>query len=359
MIKRFIPVFLSVLILAGILCSCGEKENTENSGTVVTDCAGREVVVPDNPGSICTLCPFSGPVAVMLGYGDRITSTCNNVARSNLLLEICPSLADAVVVKNSGSVNAEEVMNLDTDLIFVDTGVYSSDAERQKLDTMGIPYVVIGFETIEEQLNAVKTIGHALHNEEKAKQYTDWFESAIGLVDESLEGVTYTPSVYHSVNEAARTDAAGSYCAEWISHTKAYNVSTGNESLRFDGEKSYTTLEQIYVWDPEYIICNEAQVDDYILTDSKWEGLSAVINKQVYQIPVGITRWGHPSSIETPLAILWLAELIHPDSVNYDFEEMVSDFYLQFFGFTPDNELLENMMEGDDMRSAKVSNGVN
>jgi iron complex transport system substrate-binding protein len=39
---------------------------------------------------------------------------------------------------------------------------------------------------------------------------------------------------------------------------------------------------------------------------------------EVYQIPIGITRWGHPSSFETPLAILWLMKLLYPGSFEVD-----------------------------------------
>ena len=184
-------------------------------------------------------------MTVLLGKGDKITSTCNNVARSKLLAAICPSVENAVVVKNSGSMNAEEIMALDTDLIFVNVEMYEADAERAKLETMGIPYVVIDFLTIEEQFRAVRVLGAALQNEEKAEAYIAWFQNALDLVDETVTTVETPPRLYHSVNEAARTDNAGDYCAEWIAHTKAINVSTQTDTLNIDGNKAYTTLEQI------------------------------------------------------------------------------------------------------------------
>ncbi len=280
------------------------------------------------------------------------------MARSKLLAAICPSVENAVVVKNSGSMNAEEILARKTDLIFVNEEMYEADTERAKLETMGVPYVVIDFLTIEEQFRAVRVLGAALQNEAKAEAYLAWFQSALDLVDETVTAVKKPPRLYHSVNEAARTDNAGSYCAEWIAHTKAVNVSTGTDTLNIDGNKAYTTLEQIYAWDPEIIICNEAQVDDYILTDPKWQGLTAVSTKQVYQIPIGITRWGHPTSIETPLALLWLAKLLYPDLFSFDLNEKITDFYQSFFDFTPDSDLLDGMLEGDEMRTAKTNNKV-
>ena len=356
--KRGLSLTLALCLLLSLLCSCGKQLTPPTEGVTVTDCAGRTVTVPADPQSICTLCPFSGPMIVMFGKGDKITSTCNNVARSKLLVSLCPSLENAVVVKNSGSMNAEEIMARNTDLIFVNNEMYEADAERAKLETMGVPYVVIDFLTIEEQFRAVRVLGAALQNEAKAEAYLTWFQNALDLVDETVSAVETPPRLYHSVNEAVRSDNAGSYCAEWIAHTKAVNVSTGSDSLTIEGNKAYTTLEQIYAWDPEIIICNEAQVDDYILTDPKWQGLSAVTKKQVYQIPIGITRWGHPTSIETPLALLWLAKLLYPDLFTFDLTEKITDFYQSLFDFTPDSDLIEGMLEGDEMRTAKTNNKV-
>lgn len=356
MSKRVCAVFICVILICSSF-GCA-KGNTPAGDITVTDCAGRTVQVPRDPQSICTVCPFSGQMVILLGAGEHITSTVNNVARSNLLSEICPAIDNAVVVKNSGSINAEEVMALDTDLIFVNTGAYETEAERAKLDVMGIPYVVIGYETIDEQLEAIRILGRALQKKDAAGRYIEWFRSTIKRVDDTLKDVETPVRLYHSVNEAVRTDKPGSYCAEWISHTGVVNVSTDGGALQTEGEKSYTTLEQIYAWDPDIIICNEAQVDDYILTDEKWQGLTAVTQGKVYQIPIGVTRWGHPNSVETPLALLWLAELLYPDRFDIDIDEEIRRFFGTFYGFAIDDGWIEAIKDGDNMRRPKTENGA-
>ncbi|MEI3502793.1 MAG: hypothetical protein V8Q42_03700 [Anaerovoracaceae bacterium] len=47
-----------------------------------------------------------------------------------------------------------------------------------------------------------------------------------------------------------------------------------------DGKNAYVTLEEIYNWDPDAMINNESSVTEYILSDTKWKGLSAVKNKK-------------------------------------------------------------------------------
>ena len=353
--KKSVSVLLAFIVVLALFGGCAGTKPKNETGFTVTDCVGRTVTVPADPQSICDLCPFSGPMIVMFGYGEKVTTSCNNAVRSKLLAEICPAMQDAVVVKNSGAINAEEIMAHDTDLIITNKGVYDAEAERAKLDAMGIPYVVIDYRTIEEQFAAVRVLGETLRQKEKAERYIEWFRDVLARADEATAGITEKPRLYHSVNEAVRTDNPGSYCAEWIAHTGADNVSLGSGALKREGEKAYTTLEQIYVWDPELIICNEAQVDDYILTDEKWVGLSAVRNGRVYQIPIGVTRWGHPNSPETPLAALWLTQLLHPDAIDADLKAETKSFYETFFGFTLSDDWYEAILDGSEMRAPKTN----
>ncbi len=351
--KRTIFLALVCMLLLCALCGCTPKSQPQTDGITVTDCAGRTVTVPADPQSICALSPFSGPMVTLLGFGDRITTTCNNAARSLLLAEICPQIKNAVVVKNSGSVNGEEVLANGTDLMFADMSVYENEAERAKLDALRVPYVVVDFETVDEQFRAVRVLGEALQQSEKAEQYINWFQSALDRADAAAK--TGTPvRLYHAVNEAVRTDYKGSYCAEWIAHTGVTNVSLESGTLNMEGNKAYTTLEQIYAWNPDLIICNEAQVDDYILSDEKWVGLSAVQTGRVYQIPIGITRMGHPTSLETPLALLWLTKLLYPDTFEVDLDAEIKDFYQFFFGYTLSDDWLAAIKDGSEMRTPKI-----
>ena len=185
--RRILSAFLALCLTAAVLCGCAAQGGQTAADTItVTDCAGRTVAVPKDPRSICCVCPFSGPIIVMCGYGDRVTTSCNNMTRSNLLTMICPSIADAVVVKSSGSINAEAVLEYGTDLIFVDAGTYETAEERAKLDSMGVPYIVVGFDDLESQLDAMQVIGRALGAEEKMQDYTDWCRSVYADVQQTL-----------------------------------------------------------------------------------------------------------------------------------------------------------------------------
>lgn len=361
-LKKHAALVVAVLVLvaavAAAFSACDfTADNPSGETRTVVDTAGRTVEVPAEPKMICTLSSFAGPLACLYGYSDIMMATCNNVLRSNFLKEMCPALKNAINVKDSGTMNAESILALNVDLIFIDNTMYSDADERKKLEIMGIPYVVVDFTNMETQMQAALVVGSALGCEEKAEAYVQYYRNAISSVAETLASIPDRKiyDVYHSVNEITRTDAAGSIGAEWTAAAGANNVSV-TSSLTVVGDKTSASLEQILAWDPEVIVCNEAGVDDTIRSDSRFVGVNAVINDRVYQIPVGVTRYGHPNSIETPLAIYWLAKVLYPEAFDYTIEEKIKDFYLTFFGYDADDETVAAIIGGDGIRTDKDKN---
>lgn len=337
-----------------MLTACGNVARDTQEGIVVTDMIGRSVTVPTDPQSISVLDPYAAPLVVMLGYGDRMPTTINAVRRNILLQSIAPPLAEAVIAKSGGTVNAETILAHQTDLIIVGAETYISADEKAKLDVLDIPYIVVSYSSMADQLAVVDLLGVALQNVDMAQQYISYYQQCIDLVTSGVpEFPTDDLRLYHSVNEATRTDYQGSLCTDWIELMNVTNVSL-EATLNMTQDKAYATLEQIYLWDPEIIICNESGVADYILTDSKWQGLGAVIDKEVFQMPIGLSRWGHPTSIETPLAILWLAELLYPDQFDIDIRTEMTDFYEEFYGYTLSEKEADDIITGYGIRTPKT-----
>ena len=353
--KKIIPIILVIIILSLALTSCAAKTPAAADGVTVTDMAGREVTVPLEPKSICVLDAFAAPVVVMLGYGDRMPTTVNAVSRCLLLQAISPPLRNAAVVKTSGAMNGEAILQAKTDLMIVGGDTYSSADERAKLDTLRIPYIVVSYTTMDDQMQVVTLLGKALRNEDMAQRYVDYYEKCIDTVTKGVSSVPGSSAVrlYHAVNEATRTDYQGSLCADWIGLFRVVNVSLDTK-LNMMEDKAYATLEQIYSWDPDIIIANESGVADYIKTDSKWQGLRAVLDGNVHQIPIGISRWGHPTSIETPLAIMWLADLLYPERFGFDIRAEMASFYKTFYNYTISGEEADDILSGSGIRTPKT-----
>ena len=355
--KRDVLLLLLLPILLLTACSAGPTLSQEPAiaTTAVTDSIGREVAVPDEINSIGTLFAVAGHITTMLGEGEKITAISNGLRRDKLLLEICPSIGEAVIPKVSGSINVEEVLNADPDLIFIDNEIATFEKETAKFDKLNIPYFVVDFNTIDEQLTLVQQMGIALNQEEEAQGYIDFYNSCIERVETVVATIPMDERVriYHSVNEATRTDAPGTLPADWLKLVGAINVSL-EDPLEFTDNKYFASLEQIMMWNPDVILVNEEGVDNYIRTKDQWKSLDAVIHDRVYLMPLGISRWGHPTSIETPLAILWTAKTLYPDYFeDIDLKVEARYFYKEFFEYDISEEFLDLILSSENSRYEK------
>ncbi len=358
--NRLKKQLLILLLMASLIlpaCSSGQSSDQKTSvpTTLVSDTHGREVAVPNEMDSIGTLFAVAGHITTMLGEGEKITAISNGLRRDKLLLEICPSIGESVIPKVSGSINIEEVLTADPDLLFIDSEIATFEKETAKFDKLHIPYFVVDFNSIVEQQFLVQQMGIALNQEEEAQAYNDFYTDCIERVERIVATIPMEKRVrvYHSVNEATRTDAPDTLPADWLTIVGAINVSL-DDPLEFTDNKYFASLEQIMMWNPDVILVNEDGVDEYIRTKDQWQTLNAVIHDRVYLMPNGISRWGHPTSIETPLAILWTAKTLYPDYFeDLNVEEAARTFYREFFEYEISDELLQQVMIGKGMRNIK------
>ncbi|MCR4419619.1 MAG: ABC transporter substrate-binding protein [Clostridia bacterium] len=362
-IRRFTTIVLLLIILAAVAGCNGtpgsETDRKAITGTThtvtVTDTLGRQVKVPARIERIACLCPFSGDAAVMLGQGDKIVAVIGGLKREVLLTEICPAVKSAAVPRVSGTINIEELIRCDPDVVFVKNDTALNEAEVDKLNRAGLTFVVVDFRSMEEQRYAMRLMGQVLGASEEAEEYNRYYESCLERVRKVVEQIPAEQRVrvYHSLNEATRTDYTQSLPADWTQAAGAINVSV-NQQLKLVENEYYATLEQILQWDPDVIICNEPATLDYIMSNEQWSPLKAVKSRKVYLMPIGVSRWGHFSSLETPLAVLWTAKTLYPDRFrDLDMVAETKFFYRQFFDLELSDEMVSQILSGEGLRLPK------
>lgn len=352
--KRKIANILLILVLlfAVTACSSDRQPSGEDGTKVITDCAGRQVEIPQTPQRVACLYATSAHIMAMLDEGDKIVG-CPNGVKSDVLMQMkYPEITETATPHQEGSVNVEELMEIDTDLALVSNSLALSDGEMEKLDDLGIPYVVIDYTTIDELQNAVRVAGEVFEKQQQAEAYLEFFDDTMELVDKRLENVDEgsKPRVYHAVNEAIRTDPKDSICGEIMARAKVEDISV-SQGLTANGKNAYVTLEEIYRWDPDAVIANESSVTDYILSDSKWDGLTAVKTKAVYTLPVGATRWCHPGSMEAHMGVLAVASRFYPQQFeDFDVKEYTKEYYKTYFDLELDDQMIDHILAGEGMR---------
>lgn len=351
-----LSALLLVLLFVFSTAACKGTGGGASAGPkkTITDCVGRTVEVPEDPQRIICMYASTAHMLAMLDKGDRIVGAADGVTRDQLMLTKYPAIEDVPTPYHSGSVNVEEVLSLDADLLFIREDLYGSEGEREKLDKTGIPYVVVDYYTLEELKKAIRVTGAAVGTEEKAEGYIAYMEQTIADVQAKLQGLTdgEKVQVYHSLNQATRTDIRDGLCASIFEAAGLIDVSAA-AGMTDLGKNVTVTLEQIYTWDPAAIVCNEFAVADYIKAEDKWQGLDAVKNGRVYTLPIGATRWGHHGSMEPQMAVLFLAQLFYPDRFpDLDLRETVRQYYSDQFGMQLDDDTITKILSGRGMRES-------
>ena len=362
-----IRVIAITIILVFLFTGCGNSSSNSSGKKEVelqtlTDCIGREVEVPVSPEKVAALDSYSGELMVMIGEGERMVAAPNGVKSNSLLQSIYPELEDVSAPMSNAAINIETLLGLSPDLILIKDAMYHTEGERAKLDKTGIPYLVIAYTNMEDQLYAIDLISKALGGEggKKGEQIHKYYSDTIELATALKPQVEAAGKlrIYHSISEAVRTDGIDTIGNDWTSAVGVVNVSVG-EDLKLAENDYLASLEQIYKWNPDAIICNEVTTKEYLLENDKWEGLEAIREGRVYNIPVGVTRWGHRGSVETYFAILWLGTTFYPDIYSeIDLEHEVKTFYNDILELTIDDEVYEAILSGSGIRG-RISGSSN
>lgn len=349
-------ICVAVTCLASGCASRGTPKVEQNQAKVtVKDAVGRVVAVPADPQRIACLCPESGHAMAIFGQGDKIVAAVGGMQRDLVLVEMYPHIKEVPVPKTSGAINIEELARCKPDLVFVKGDTANNQAEVDKLNKSGIPFLVIKFNSMEEQQQCMAMIGEVLGEREIAAKYIQYYRRILERVAEQVGSIPESERVrvYHSLNEATRTDAPGTLPADWTRWAGADNVSVDQELKPYEGNY-YASMEQILLWDPEVILVNDPNVVDYIMNHEQWKPIKAVRDRRVLALPNGLSRWGHFSSLETPLAVMWTAKNLYPEQfAAWDMDAETRYFYREFLRMELSDQELEGILTAKGMRAPK------
>jgi iron complex transport system substrate-binding protein len=355
-------LIFGAVVISLVLTGCGQTGTQDVSadpesvpGFYLTDSFGREVFIPDEAENIACLYSFAGYAVSLLGRGDDLVAVPDGLQRDVMLVDMIPQVGEAAVPRKSGKINIEELLRQDPDVVIIRGDTARDEKEMEQLEKAGLNYVVVEYTNIEEQQQAISIIGEAIGCTQKAKTFNDYYNDVIERVGEVVDSIPEDrrTRMYHSENQALRTTHSSTLPADWSGMAGVVSVSVG-EQLNLVNNDYYASLEQVLLWNPDVIIANENSAVKYILGNPQWSGIKAVQDGRVYQLPQGISRWGHPGSVETPLAILWTAKTVYPELFGHiDMESEVEYFYKEFFGYRLSSDMIGQILSGEGLRKHK------
>lgn len=358
--KRFLNLALIFIFLMVPAAAADSGQITETGSATghgpvtVTDFTGRTLTLEWPAERFACLYAFTGHVVTMLGRGGDMVAVVDGLKKDRLIQQRVPGIPTLPIPAKGGVIHIETLLKADPDMVFLKPETAASESEIKKLDRFELPYFVAGYRSMDEQMTIIEMMGKICGRHDRARAYTGYYRDMIQRVKDRTGQIpeNHRVRLYHSVNEARRTDAPNTIEADWTRAAGVINVSVG-EKLNARGDKFFAGMEQILIWNPDVIIVNEAGMDQQILQNKKWASIKAVQEKKVFPIPVGISRWGHPGSLETPLAVLWAAKTVYPDLFfDVDLKMEIKQFYHRFFDLTLGDDMVEKILNNQGMREA-------
>lgn len=362
--KAWIFVLLWVLMVLATACSPGgigssDTIQANEDQRIVMDSMGRRVALPKEIHNVAAIFSPAAHIICMLGDSDKIQSVSEGNMRDQLLLRLYPSVGDARTPKGGGAFNVEELYREPLpEVVFCDPATIEDRDTLKQMERFKVPIVAIDFQTLEEQKSAIELIGTILGREEKAARYCDYMDATQKLIIDRIETAEKGEPVtlYHGVNELLRGDTQKSISADIIGQMGIRQLGV-KDMPGLNDAKNYISLETLFSDDPQYIIVNGADVYDYIQQNERLHVLKSYQNNHVYNLPVGISRWGQPYSLETPMFMLWLGKTIYPDLFgDINMKQEMKAYYQTYFDANLSDEVLDQILAGRDLRELVPQN---
>ena len=295
----------------------------------VTDQAGREVVIEEEPEKLVSGYYISTSLLIALGLKEKLVGIEAKANKRAIYQLAAPELIDLPNVGTAKEFDLEGCAALEPDLVILPIKLKSA---VETLETLGMDVLLVNPEDQELLTEMVHLIADATNTQEAAQQLLDFTAEQEDFLSEALAGVE-APTVYLAGNSSMLSTAGNAmYQADMIRLAGGVNVANEIQDTYWV-EIDY---EQLLTWDPAYIIlASDAgyTVED-VLADPNLAACAAVVNGNVYQLPSKAEAWDSPvpSGI---LGALWLANVLHPDALSdADLTGLIDEYYETFYHFT-------------------------
>lgn len=298
-----------------------------------TDSVGRVVELPAD----ITKVAISGPLAQIVVFAlcpDKlvgVASAWDATAEQYLATEYynLPELGQ--LYGGKGELNLETLLASGAQVVIdvgepKDTIVEDLDALQQQT---GIPFVHITATTA-TMADAYTKLGELLNMPEEAKVLSDYCAKVYARTLEISNSVEKANMIYCLGDTGLNVIVNGSYHAEVID-LLANNLAVVDEPSS-KGSGNEVDLEQILLWNPDVILFAPDSIYSTVGSDPAWQQVNAIKNGTYYEVPMGPYNWmGFPPSVQRYLGMMWMAQLLYPDTAQYDLYTEVAEYFKLFY----------------------------
>ena len=241
---------------------------------VVVDDNGQQVKLVGPAKRIISLAPNITEVLFYIGAGDQIVG-------ADEYSNYPEAAKDILRVNNYAAANYELILSLQPDLVIAwQSG--NGDKIINPLRKLGIPVFVVETQKIDEIPSLFRRLGELSGHNGQAEQRADVFSRRLKELRAAQTGKSVVKVFYQIWDEPLITLNGEHMVSDIINLCGGVNVFSDAIPL-----VPYVNIETVVAADPEVIIAGGSREERPVWFESwqKWDGVSAVINKQIYLIP--------------------------------------------------------------------------
>ena len=358
-IRIWITLLCAICLMAGLAVPAMAEEAAGKSFVTVTDHADRTVTVPVNPERVAVLdiLPLPSVLTVFLGSAQSILAmqpASMNAAKNGILSELFPEILNVSTdIMNGDDVSVEALMALDPQIVFYNAGnkTLCERLENAGLTAVGVSPTKWNYDyivTYDQWIDLLSQIyPDVAINTEVSEFSTSMYdriqERVSGLEESERKNVLF---LFQYDENTMITSGSSFFGQWWCDASGALNAAN---SVEADNSNAAITMEQVYEWNPDVIVITnftKTQPEDLLnnaIGDDDWSSVKAVVNGEVYKMPLGTYRTYTPG-VETPMTLEWLAGLLYPDLFpEFDLAEDVRSYYQDLYSVELTDEQIEAM----------------
>jgi iron complex transport system substrate-binding protein len=341
MSRRFLLFVLCATLLGVSLCRAASPAGEKAATRIVTDMANRQVEVPAHIHKVLSMSPmgtiliYTLDPSLLLGWNYP-----PDAGERAFLAEPyrdLPTLGGWFGKDNTG--NLEKIMQVHPDVMISMGDAFAiAQAERVQGQTHIPVFILDG--RLERLPEAYEKAGELLGSATRAAELAAECRRTLNEIQQKVANIPQDKRrryYYAEGPKGLETEPGGSMHVEALNFAGGVDVATGLQGEQGYG-RSPVSMEQVLRWNPEIVISvrdhTSAASEFYktVWTDSVWQLVAAVRNREVYEAPPYPFSWlDRPPSANRIIGIKWLANLFYPEIFRYDMRQETRRFYETFY----------------------------
>lgn len=337
---------MTLIGLAGVLLSYSSWGWAQTFPLSLVDQAQHRLQLAATPQRVGTPGISLASFILALGGQEQLASITPEVQSNPWLRRILPNISQLPTpFVRPASVHLEQLLAHKPDLVALWNTHQGLGGRLERLD---IPVLYLGYSNATEMMSAARLLGQALGptSQAQAERFIQYYQGNLDRVSSALQTLkdTERPRVYYAALSPLHTEGQHSMVNHWIEQAGGINVAA-HAGLPAEAQVS---LEQLLVWQPEFIITLDRNTQQAIEDDPRWQSLAAVQAGRVLLNPKGINAWCTRAS-ETALQILWAAQHFHPQLFpSLDLAAETRHFYQSFYQYRLSDQEVQLILQGAD-----------